>query len=666
VILYGRAAERAAIEDFLAEVTAGAGRALVLRGEAGMGKSALLDLAAESAGPMRVLRATGAEPEMGLAFAALHQLLRPVTELLDVLPGPQRDAVRGALGLASSSTDDRFLVSAGVLSLLTEAAAGPGLLCLIDDFQWIDRASADALLFCARRLATEGVGLLIAVRENAGPGAVLRGVADLRVAGIDARSAADLIASRVPGVPAHWVSEQLVALTGGNPLALRETAELLNPEQVTGRAPLPDPLPMGTDAGELFGDQVERLSEELEFAATGERLNGRISTSAAVSEEGLALAREAGYVNSAAAHLANLAMVAAIRGEEVACRTYADEALAIAIPHRIGLRVGVASYALGLLDLGMGRFTTAHSRLSALTTAGPGAGHPTVVWRSAPDLAEAAIACGDLEAARGAVAYLERWSANAGTARSRALLLHCRAMLDDGDKAFALFEEASRLHAADGGGSFEQARTFLSYGERLRRAHRPGDARQPLRSALESFQRLGAEPWARRARDELRRRRDGVPSRAERAQRTHAAGAADRPSGRRRRLQPGGGDPPVPQPAHRGVPPVQGLSQARRHLAHRARPTDRHHSGTLRRYGTTRPPAPVTGPSGPTDGTGVTTGQAAHIRTEQPLDEGSTYAGWTHGADRGHRAVDRGVRRSGGPAPAAGDGLDVPGRAVAR
>ncbi|NUW32694.1 AAA family ATPase [Nonomuraea sp. SMC257] len=975
-MLYGRAAETAAITDLLASAAAGEGGALVLRGDAGVGKSTLLSLAAALARPssspegasegapgraMRVLRAGGFEPEADLAFAALHQLLWPVTGLLEALPGPQRDAVAGALGLAAPSSD-RFLVSAGVLSLLTEAAVPDGLLCLVDDVQWLDRASADALLFAARRLRAEGVVMLLAVRGDM----PVKGLPELRVGGLDAASAGDLLGSRAAVAPA--VRDRLVALSGGNPLVLRETATRLTAEQLSGQAPLPDPLPGGE---QLFGDQVAGLSETarlvllaaslesdldvalrasarlpkaaetagigaavaglqeaetaglvsvegstvrfrhplvrsavhawagsvrlrqahavlaalvegdrrawhlaaaslgpdedvaaalagsaarararggygdaatalaraaeltpaparraerlveaataawlagrpgqaqtllaearelaetptgtmassphpadrpgeehppspdtrprtgasgkeppqavatsaqtsraeaphmkvlhasedappgadgrpaegprdktdlsgsadladrtypagkadptgprktdligtkrparsaeltgtthpagsadltgtthpagsadltgtthpagkaglvgeiarlrgrfelnsgdaaeavrilsggdslealadaseaasyvgdvaaivelgrrarahppgflrdtvagigammdpeaadgeellrgalartgelreaadflwacaaasylgepdlsaelagragavarmsgivgqlpvvLEFVATAERIQGRLAESAAIAEEGLALAREAGYTNSVGAHLANLAVVAALRGAEEDCQRYAAEALAIAVPHRIGLRAGVAAYALAMLDLGLGRFEAAHARFVAITRAGPGAGHPTVVWRSTPDRVEAAMAAGEPQAARAAVEGLERWAASATTAEARALLARCRALAGGDDE---LFEEALRLH----GEPFEGARTALLYGERLRRAGRPGQARAHLRAAMEAFQRLGAEPWARRAHGELR------------------------------------------------------------------------------------------------------------------------------------------------------------------
>lgn len=785
--MYGRAHETAAIDDLIASMQAGEGKALVLRGEAGVGKSALLD---QTATKTPTLRASGVEAETGLAYAALHELLHPVTDLLDALPDPQRDALRGALGLAKPS-GDRFLVSAAVLSLLSEA----GRLVLVDDFQWIDQASADALLFAARRLRNDGVGMLLAVRGDMD----VRGLPELTVSGLDRASAESLIPDAAPQVRAVLVEQ-----TRGNPLALREIARRLTEDQREGRAPLPDPLPggallfgeevaalsdnarlaglvaavegsgnlavimraarildvdpaslveveeaglvsgegsairfkhplvrsafhdnassvrlrgvhaalaevlegdrrawhlaaatVGTDervahelaksaknAGErggyadaatalvraaqltadperkkkrlkeaaqqawlggrpglaesclaqarelgpdpgldqlrgrfelhtgdasealrilrtgqtlemladaseaasnvgdveaiveigrraqefpesflrevlvgigatLEGDRrrgamalrwaltrthtltdaaqwmwaaaaatylgeadasaqaivragrmarmsgmVGQLPVVLEFVATAERINGNLAVSESIAEEGLGLAREAGYTNSVAAHLANLAVVEAWRGNEEACRKYAQESLAIAIPHRLGLRVGVAQYALALLDLGLGRFESSSSRFAAIAAAGSGAGHPSVIWRSAPDAVEAAVGASDLDAARRTLADFERWSANAETAETRALLARCRALVDEDQS----FEEALELHS-DG---FERARTSLLHGERLRRTHKPGEARPHLRSAMETFQRAGAEPWVRRAQEELR------------------------------------------------------------------------------------------------------------------------------------------------------------------
>ncbi|MFI6599400.1 LuxR C-terminal-related transcriptional regulator [Nonomuraea sp. NPDC050536] len=815
-MLYGRSAEISALDEVIARARDGFGGAVVLRGEAGAGKTALLDAAAARGGAMRVLRTTGVESESDLAFAALHQVLWPVTGSLDALPEPQRVAVHAALGMAVGGAGDRFLLGAGVLSLLAEAAAPDGLICVVDDFQWVDRASADALLFAARRLRTERIAMLLAVRGDAS----VKGVPlTVDVRGLPESDAAELLESRHGVLPAQ-VKRDLVSLTGANPLALGEIAARLTRAQLAGREPFPDPLPGGA---RLFGDRVTGLSaparlvalgaaveadldlvlratdrlfaeqqvrpaarsagagrvalaelEEtglaevsgtsvrfrhplirsaiheaaapadvrrvhavlaeltaddrrawhlagaalgqdervaaalvtaaerardrggygaaatalaraaeltpeprtravrlkdaavaawlggrpgqaesllaeareradgdailameiaqlrgrfelnsgnaaeavrilaagdsldmladaaeaaayvgdtaaiielgrraaahpegflrdtvagigltldgdaagpvllrralarageledaagylwaaaaasqlgesdlatemagraervarvsgmtgqlpvvLEFVATAERIAGRPARSQAISEEGLELAREAGYENTVAAHLANLAVLAALRGEEESCERQAREALAIAVPHRVGLRVGVAAYALALLDLCLGRYAAAHDRFTAIAAAGPGAGHPTVAWRAAPDRVEAAVGAGDEAGARAALEAYERWSEHAATAESRALLARCRGLANSSEDAFG---EALRLHT----NPFEAARTALLLGERLRRAQRPGEARAHLRMAWETFERAGARPWARRAQEELR------------------------------------------------------------------------------------------------------------------------------------------------------------------
>ncbi|WP_326820535.1 LuxR C-terminal-related transcriptional regulator [Streptosporangium sp. NBC_01756] len=240
-----------------------------------------------------------------------------------------------------------------------------------------------------------------------------------------------------------------------------------------------------------------QLPVVLEFVATADRLAGRLARSQAVSEEGLALAREAGYENTVAAHLANLAVLAALRGEEEPCERQAREALAIALPHRVGLRAGVAAYALAMLDLCLGRYASAHDRFRAIAVAGPGAGHPTVAWRTMPDRVEAAVGAGDEAGARAALSAYERSTEHAATSESRALLARCRGLAESAEEAFG---EALRLHT----NPFEAARTALLLGERLRRAQRPGQARAHLRMAWEIFEQAGARPWARRAQEELR------------------------------------------------------------------------------------------------------------------------------------------------------------------
>src|SRR5499427_2881500 len=186
--LLDRQQERAALDGLLGAVRAGRGRALVVRGEAGVGKSALLEYVVGAAADMRVARAAGVESEMELAFAGLHLLCAPLLGRLEWLPAPQRDALGTAFGLREGAAPDRFLVGLAVLTLLSEVAEERPLLCVVDDAQWLDRASAQVLAFAAQRLLAEPVGLVFAARE---PGEQLRGLADLEVQGLadqDARA----------------------------------------------------------------------------------------------------------------------------------------------------------------------------------------------------------------------------------------------------------------------------------------------------------------------------------------------------------------------------------------------------------------------------------------------------------------------------------------------
>src|SRR4051812_18517555 len=169
-MLRGRERERAHIEALLGNAREGRSGTLVLRGDAGIGKSALLADAVGDADGMRVLRALGVESESELAFSALHELVRPILQFIEELPTVQGDALRGALALGPPGQVDRFAVYAATLGLLAEAANEQPLLCVIDDAQWLDTASSEALLFTARRLEAEGIAMLFAVREGEADG----------------------------------------------------------------------------------------------------------------------------------------------------------------------------------------------------------------------------------------------------------------------------------------------------------------------------------------------------------------------------------------------------------------------------------------------------------------------------------------------------------------
>jgi DNA-binding CsgD family transcriptional regulator len=240
-MLRGRGPQSEALNELIATVRAGGSRALAIRGEPGIGKTALLSYAAEAAPEFNVARADGVESEMELPFAGLHQLCGRMLGRLDRLPGPQRDALSVAFGRTSGSAPDRFFVGLAVLSLLSEVAGDWPLLCLVDDAQWLDRASAQVLAFVARRLDAESVAMLFATRDP-GPGGDLAGLPELVLPGLSEADSRALLASLVPGLD-EQVRDRIVAESAGNPLALLElpyapTAELAGGFGVGGRQPV--------------------------------------------------------------------------------------------------------------------------------------------------------------------------------------------------------------------------------------------------------------------------------------------------------------------------------------------------------------------------------------------------------------------------------------------
>ncbi|MFF4518383.1 helix-turn-helix transcriptional regulator [Streptomyces mirabilis] len=256
----GRREEQRVLTELLDGVRDGHSGTLVLAGEPGTGKTSLLDRAAASGPDVQVVRIFGVESEMVLGFAALHRLLRPWLTEIDALPTPQRDALRTAFGGLAAVPADRYLVGMAVLTLLAEAAVAQPMLCIVDDAHWLDRASVEVLAFVARRLHAEAIGLIFATRPHGL--AVFDGLPALTVQGMPGDDAGSLLAASIAGRLDGAVAAKLVDGTGGNPLALVELAGTLTAEQLTGTAPLPRSLPVGTLLESHYRRQIEQFPAE--------------------------------------------------------------------------------------------------------------------------------------------------------------------------------------------------------------------------------------------------------------------------------------------------------------------------------------------------------------------------------------------------------------------
>src|SRR3954452_9509009 len=257
--LRGRADECALLDTLVEAIGRGEGRSLVVRGEAGIGKTALLEYLVRSASHLTVLRAAGVESEMELAYAGLHQLCASLLDRLDRVPAPQREALAVAFGLSAGGAPDRFLVGLAVLSLLSEAADERPILCLVDDAQWLDWASALTLAFVARRLLAERVGVVFAARV---PGAELAHVPELEVRGLLRDDARALLSATVWLRLDDPVRDRIVAETHGNPLALLELPRGLTATQLAGGFGLIEAQGLAGRIEDSFVRQVETLSDD--------------------------------------------------------------------------------------------------------------------------------------------------------------------------------------------------------------------------------------------------------------------------------------------------------------------------------------------------------------------------------------------------------------------
>jgi DNA-binding CsgD family transcriptional regulator len=426
LVLVGREGECARIDELLEGALAGESGALIVRGEPGIGKSALLDYAAARADGMELLRTAGVEAEADLAFAGLYGLLRPALGRLSELPELQSKALAGALGLAPSTGSERFLVSAAVLGVLAEAAEERPLLCLVEDAHWLDTPSVEALVFAARRLRAERVAIVFAVREGEGRPFEGGGLPELLVTGLADEDARALISDSSDELVSP-VRERLLAEAAGNPLALLELPAGLSEEQRAGREALPESIPLTARVQAAFAARVEGLPAPtqmmLSIAAVDDTADVATVVSAAeelgVTAEALEAAEASGVVRTDGARVAfrhplvraavlgsatlaqrqraHAALASVLQGEEHADRRVwhhalatltADENVAAALEaaaRRSQLRGGHASAA------------TAFERAAELSDAEP------TRARRLGEAAEAAWAAGQADRARGLV-----------------------------------------------------------------------------------------------------------------------------------------------------------------------------------------------------------------------------------------------------------------------
>lgn len=252
----GRRAECAELDQLISAVRAGESRAIVVHGEPGVGKTALLDYVAAQASACRVVRAIGVQSEMELPFAGLHQLCAPLLDGLEDLPAPQGEALETAFGISAGSTPERLLVGMAVLGLLSGAAARQPLICLVDDHQWLDHASAQFLAFVARRLGAESVGLVVATRLVADD---LHGLPELVIRGLPAADAGALLDLALPGPVDPRIRTQIIAETRGNPLALLELPRGLTVGELAGGFGLPGTRPLSSSIEDSFGRRGSAL-----------------------------------------------------------------------------------------------------------------------------------------------------------------------------------------------------------------------------------------------------------------------------------------------------------------------------------------------------------------------------------------------------------------------
>jgi DNA-binding CsgD family transcriptional regulator len=262
--LFGRVGELEILRRLLADVRGGRSAVLVVRGEPGIGKTALLGRLAAEASGLQVARGVGVESEMELPYAGLHQLCAPMLARIDRLPAPQRDALETAFGISAGPPPNRFLVALAGLNLMAAVSEQQPLLCLVDDEQWLDQASAEVLGFVGRRVLAEPIGLVFAARTAAPGRDPLAGLPELRLGGLDRESARALLATVIPAPLDERVQARIIEETGGSPLALLELYHGLSAAGLAGGFALPDTLDVPRRIENQYAERLRELPEEVQ------------------------------------------------------------------------------------------------------------------------------------------------------------------------------------------------------------------------------------------------------------------------------------------------------------------------------------------------------------------------------------------------------------------
>jgi DNA-binding CsgD family transcriptional regulator len=265
-MLLGRGAEQQRVDALLALAQGGTSGALVIRGDPGIGKTALLRYAVDRCHDMTVLSATGMETEAELAFSGLSELLHPVLDLLDEIPSPQTRALAGALAVGPPDTQDRFTISVATLSLLAAAAERRPVLVIIDDAHWLDEPSRGPLLFAARRLQADRIVMLFTVRLGDRVTFDAPALPDLTLPGVDVDACAALLSRAGAAHVSRAVARKILEATAGNPLAILETPRVLSRDQLSGREPLSEPVPLGPAVQRSFARRVAHLPSATQTA----------------------------------------------------------------------------------------------------------------------------------------------------------------------------------------------------------------------------------------------------------------------------------------------------------------------------------------------------------------------------------------------------------------